>query len=174
MRPQLPGWGRFSSPLVHQAHQARRAGRRSHPAGSGGLCQASRFFISSSSSLSHLRTASIRSMSVGAAGGPAFRLPRYLGNFPQAEHRETRSSSTPSISLRSRATICGSCRCTFARPILRGYWQGGRRASSFLTLNRARSDPIYSGRPASLDWRAWFRSTRTGLTAPADRQTGSR
>ena len=68
MRPQLPGWGRFSSPLVHQAHQARRAGRRSHPAGSGGLRQASRSFISSSSSRSHLRTASIRSTSVGAAG----------------------------------------------------------------------------------------------------------
>jgi hypothetical protein len=50
------------------AHQARRAGRRSHTAGSGGLRQASRSFISSSSSRSHLRTASIRSTSVGAAG----------------------------------------------------------------------------------------------------------
>jgi hypothetical protein len=46
----------------------RRAGRRSHTAGSGGLRQASRSFISCSSSRSHLRTASIRSTSVGAAG----------------------------------------------------------------------------------------------------------
>ena len=52
------------------AHQARRAGRRSHTAGSGGLRQASRSFISSSSSRSHLRTASIRSTSIGAAGRP--------------------------------------------------------------------------------------------------------
>lgn len=48
--------------------QARRAGRRSHTAGSGGLRQAFRFFISSNSFRSHLRTASIRSTSVGAAG----------------------------------------------------------------------------------------------------------
>jgi hypothetical protein len=45
-----------------------RAGRRSHTAGSGGLRQASRSFISCSSSRSHLRTASIRSTSVGTAG----------------------------------------------------------------------------------------------------------
>ena len=56
------------SPPRTVAHQARRAGRRSHTAGSGGLRQASRSFISSSSSRSHLRTASIRSTSVGAAG----------------------------------------------------------------------------------------------------------
>jgi len=47
--------------------QARRAGRRSHTAGSGGLRQASRSFISSNSSRSHPRTASMRSTSVGAA-----------------------------------------------------------------------------------------------------------
>jgi len=36
----------------------------------------------------------------------------------------------PSTSWRSRARICGSCPCTFARIISRGYWRGGRREYS--------------------------------------------
>jgi hypothetical protein len=47
---------------------SRGAGRRSHAAGSSGLRQASRSFISSSSFRSHLTAASTRSRSVGAAG----------------------------------------------------------------------------------------------------------
>ena len=49
-------------------------------------------------------------------------------------------------------------------------------AMAFLSLeNQAgRSAPIYSGRPASLAWKAWSRSTRTGRTAAAGNRTGSR
>jgi hypothetical protein len=51
---------------------------------------------------------------------------------------------------------------------------GVRMASSCPTSSRERSAPIFSARPVSSDWRAWFRSARTGRTEAAARRTGSR
>ena len=76
--------------------------------------------------------------------------------------------------LRSMERICGSCRCTFAKPTWRDYWRGGRRAFSSATLSKARSGRTYSARPATSVWRAWFRSAAIVHTAPAGLRTGSR
>jgi hypothetical protein len=57
--------------------------------------------------------------------------------------------SMPSTFWRLGATICAACPFIFARRIWRACWQGDRKASSFLTSNRARSALIYSCKPAS-------------------------
>ena len=49
-----------------------------------------------------------------------------------------------------------------------------RTASSSIRSRQARSDPSYSGRPATWASRAWCRSAPIDLIAPADRRTGSR
>ena len=43
------------------------------------------------------------------------------------------------------------CPCT--RPTRNACWLAGRMASSSASLNKARSDQTYSGKPASWDWR---------------------
>jgi ATP-dependent DNA ligase len=50
----------------------------------------------------------------------------------------------------------------------------GRTAFSSANKNRARSALTCSGRLASSAWRGWFRNTRTGRIAPAERRTGSK
>src|SRR5262249_4330737 len=56
----------------------------------------------------------------------------------------TKSSSAHSTSSSKATTICASCRCTFARRTLNGYWRAGRRASSSIHLSarRGRAGPI--------------------------------
>ena len=46
----------------------------------------------------------------------------------------------------------------WAAAMWRACWQGGRKASSFLTLNRARLALISFALPATSVWRAWCRS----------------
>jgi ATP dependent DNA ligase domain len=86
--------------------------------------------------------------------------------------KHNKSSFALSTSSLKGETICASCRCTYARPILNVCWHAGLRASSSTRSNAARTGLSCFARPVTWAWRDWCRSGATGHIRSDGRSIG--